>query len=119
MPDSDWGSDDGTVFSADPDEVKLGGLNLEHISTLAGTIYGDLFNTVDRYPDLGGDGSDDISKSLKLNYVEPAKDCLSFVRHLADLLDTHGDKTFQLGGLFDDVNQTSSDQAGGIHGNKH
>jgi hypothetical protein len=114
MPD-----DNGNVFSADPDEVKLGGLNLGHISTVATSIYQDLSNEITKYPNLGGDGSDDISKSLKLNYEEPAKDCLSFVRDLADLVETHGGKTVQLGDLFDDVNTTSSDQAGGIHGHKH
>ena len=113
MPD-----DDGNVFSADPDEVKLGGLNLGHISTVATSIFQDLSNEITKYPHLGGDGSDDISKSLKANYEEPAKDCLSFVRDLAELLETHGDKTTALGDLFDDVNTTSTEQSGGSHGRK-
>jgi hypothetical protein len=107
--------DDGNVFSADPDQVKLGGLNLEHISEIAKSIYGDLRIHIDKYPDLSGDGGDDISKSLKANYVKAANSCLSFVSDLADLLETHGGKTFNLGGLFNDMNTTSTDQAAGGH----
>jgi hypothetical protein len=114
MPDDD----DGNVFSADINGVKLGGLNLGHIGTVATSIYQDLSNEITKYPHLGGDGSDDISKSLKLNYEEPAKDCLSFVRDLSELIENHGGKTFQLGDLFDDMNTNSTDQAGGVPGHR-
>jgi hypothetical protein len=114
MPDGD----DGTVFSADIDGVRFGGVKLERLSTILGSIAGDLRIPLNKYPDLSGDGDDDISKALKARYKPAEEGGLSFLDGLGDLLDIHGNKTYSLGGLFDDVNTTSTDQAGGVPGHR-
>jgi hypothetical protein len=106
-------SGDGT-FSVDIEALERGGVNIKHLATLAATIYGDLFNVTDKYGhNLGGNG--DVGKSFETNYYPGADASLQFLRDLKDLVDTHGGKTIDLGNLFGNVDETTTDQANGGH----
>ncbi|GLY83557.1 hypothetical protein [Actinoallomurus iriomotensis] len=110
-------ADDGT-FSVDIEELRRGGVDIEHLATLAATIYGDLHNVTSKYGRrLGGNG--DTQKAFEANYYPAAEDSEGFLRDLKDLVDTHGGKTILLGGLFGDVNDTTITESGsGGHGRK-
>jgi hypothetical protein len=104
-------ADDGTL-SVDVEELRRGGVNIDHLATLAATIYGDLHRVTSKYGRrLGGTG--DTQKSFEANYYPAAEASEDFLRGLADLVDTHGGKTIELGDLFGGVNDTTISQAGG------
>jgi hypothetical protein len=105
--------DDGT-FSVDIDALERGGVNVKHLASLAASIYGDLFNLTDKYGHtLGGNG--DVGKSFETNYYPGADASLQFLRDLKDLVDTHGGKVIDLGGLFGNVDDTTIDESHGGH----
>lgn len=104
-------SGDGT-FSVDIEALERGGVNVKHLATLAATIYGDLFNVTSKYGhELGGNG--DIGKSFEANYYPGADASLQFLRDLKDLVDAHGGKIIDLGVFFGNVDETTTNEAGG------
>jgi hypothetical protein len=105
---------DPDSFSVDIEALERGGVNIRHLAEIAGSIYGTLFSVTDKYgKDLGGNG--DVGKSFATNYWPGAEASLQFLRDLKDLVDTHGEKTIDLGHYFDDVDETTTNEANGSH----
>ncbi len=106
------GSDDD-ILSVDIEELERGGVHLTDIAHIAVRIYNDVNNAVTQFPHPGGDG--DIGDSVRKNYEPSAQASLEFLKNVKELLGGHGSQTLDLSGLFGDVNDVTTIDAGG-HG---
>lgn len=108
MPESD------DSLSVDTEALERGGVNIKHLGIVTSTVFGDLFNVTNKWGRrLGGDPGSDIDKALVINYYPAADASLSFLRGLKDLVTNNGDTTSFLGKHFNNVNTTTTTEAGG------
>ena len=103
MPDDD-------TLSVPVEDLKRGGVRLEELGASWRNIYGTLSAKKDQYGDrLGGDGP--IGAEFNKNYYPAADALMKVFKGIGDLVDTHGGKTKDLGALFEDVNNATTDEA--------
>jgi hypothetical protein len=104
-------ADNGDVFAADIDALNRYKGDLEQLRTIIASITDGVVPLLAKYPDLGGNG--DIGKSFDKNYTPNAKDAVEFLNGLNEKMNGDFTKTSGLPDLFDDVNTSSTNQAGG------
>lgn len=108
-------ADDENLLSVNFDELGQGGDRLKHISQIAGELCKMVRDGTDGR-DLGGNG--DIGRLFRAFYYPAAKAGNEFLAGIAAMLGFHGNKTTRLGGMFGDVNDTTTNEASGGTGHR-
>lgn len=103
------------VTGANLPDMKVGATRLKDVGDPMEAHGKQVHASFERYPNIGGNGP--IGKAFNESYYPAAKASAKFLGGLSELLNVNGDKTIDLTHLFDDMNNTATNQVSGIDPN--